>query len=59
MPRSGESVYDQLYRRADVWDRWAADFFRLWAAQARFEAEVFKAVRAEQIAGWLARKLSR
>jgi hypothetical protein len=57
-----------LHRRADVWERWSriyggqrliADFYRLWAAQARFEAELFKALRAEQIVGWLNRRLVR
>ena len=69
MPHSGEdSAYAQLYRQAEIWDRWAriyggkrlvADFYRLWAAQARFQAELIKAVRAEQIVRWLDRRLSR
>ena len=69
MTHSGEgTVYAQLHRQADVWERWAriyggrsltADFFRLWAAQARLQAELFQALRAEQIVGWLNRRLTR
>lgn len=69
MTHAGEgAVYAMLHRRADVWERWAriyggkrltADFYRLGAAQARFEAEMVKALRAEQIVGWLNRRLAR
>lgn len=61
-------MYERLYRRAEVRERWAniyggkrvaADFMRLWAAQDRFQAEVFKAIRAEEIVTWLDRALTR
>ncbi len=60
------NTYERLYRSAEIRERWAniyggktihADFMRLWATQDRLQAEVFKALRLEETAEWLARHL--
>jgi hypothetical protein len=62
------NVYQQCYRRAAVLERWAdiyggkraiADWARFEAARLRLWAEIVKAWRLEEIAGWTDRQLRR
>ena len=60
------SGYDERYHRAEVLDRWAniyghnsalAQWTRFAAAGLRFNAEVIKAARLEELADWIGRRL--
>lgn len=60
--------YERLYHRAEVLERWAniylgdsalADWARFTAAVDRFQAEVIKAARIEELAHWISARVSR
>lgn len=60
------TLYRRLYKQAEVLDRWAdiyggettyAAMTRLEAARLRLWAELVKALRLEEIAGWVDRRL--
>lgn len=62
------SEYERLYRRAEVRERWAdiylgdsayGEWVRLAAAVDRFNAEVIKATRVEELANWLTAHMPR
>jgi hypothetical protein len=62
------TVYQRLYRRAEVLDRWAniyggkralADWARFDAAKLRLGAEIVKAWRLEEFVAWTDRQLAK